>query len=415
MLIRNLVLDRQAKASWAERLRPSHLLFLLFFAVKPFYLGDPGTLQIADGIFLLSLLAFMIEGYNGMQIQRSAQYFGLFTLGVVLVNGFYAITTGSSEFLTHISYYLFNLLVILVFSQLMHNPRFLMGLLLLCIVNLLVQLGIQLSGGGRMYLNVRFMGTFTDPNQFSFSMFTSFLIAYLVNARLKDQGMGLPGPVILGLFLLAFYFIVQGSSTGMLLGMGSFALFFGLIFVFTGQRPVQMYLKVLLSIGLVLGFVLLVSYDYQAPAIDGSASSGSFLLARLFGKFDKVDAGGLQALLNERGINKLQAHPLQLLVGAGEGNWSRFPYSPFEVHSTFPGILFYYGAIPFLFLLRFLRDQLKGIPAMAWPVYLGLLMESLTLANQRQPAFWMIILLGSLLSQEEAALGPKNRGLRRRV
>ena len=39
---------------------------------------------------------------------------------------------------------------------------------------------------------------------------------------------------------------------------------------------------------------------------------------------------------------------------------------------------------------------MKHMSRMLVPAYLALLIESFTLANQRQPAFWILIVLGSL-------------------
>ncbi len=66
------------------------------------------------------------------------------------------------------------------------------------------------------------------------------------------------------------------------------------------------------------------------------------------------------------------------------------------MHSTLLGILFYYGILPFLVLMRWLRLNLRGVRKVLLPVYFALFIESMTLANQRQPVLWILILLGSL-------------------
>lgn len=66
-----------------------------------------------------------------------------------------------------------------------------------------------------------------------------------------------------------------------------------------------------------------------------------------------------------------------------------------EVHSTVLSIWFYYGIVPWLIWLVWCAKQVKGIKRSARYIYFAIGIECLTLINQRQPFFWMLLVLAS--------------------
>ena len=85
-----------------------------------------------------------------------------------------------------------------------------------------------------------------------------------------------------------------------------------------------------------------------------------------------------------------------------EGGEDRFEkvFHKTEIHSTFPAILFYYGLIPTYILIRWIYENIKKIRGQQFIIYIALLAESFTLANQRQALFWIIIVLATFLNKE---------------
>lgn len=382
----------------SDRLNISHWLFLLFWLLKPFYLWESGSMQVSDFIFLMSFGAWLVINRGNIFIEKNNLYFILFITITLVINTTYFLTLKDLSYLVSTLYYVYNFLVILIFSDFKHNKAFLKALLGASIFNLFVQLLIYILGLGEyMWGEYRFMGSFNDPNQFSFSVFTSFLIIYMLSQYFRSQGSRSLFIVVLGAFLLAFYFVVQGSSTGMLLGFVMFVLAMVVAIINLNKTPGFIFLKfmgILILIGL---FIFVAVMGVSSPDIDASPESNSFLFYRLTQKLDILGNDGFQALLKDRGIDKLVNYPQYLIYGVGEGSFmQRFPESPYEVHSTFPGILFSYGIIPLIVLCIWIWHQMKDVRLMLAPVYIALLVESLTLANQRQPAFWIIIMLGSL-------------------
>ena len=98
-----------------------------------------------------------------------------------------------------------------------------------------------------------------------------------------------------------------------------------------------------------------------------------------------------------------------MLYGAGQGDFYRFDkaISANEIHSSFPGMLFYYGIIPFAILLYWVFRNFSAGRNNPYVLlcYLAYFAETFTLTNQRQPLFWMIIVFASLKSIEAVENG----------
>ena len=382
----------------SDKLNISHWLFLLFWLLKPFYLWESGSIQVSDFVFLMSFAAWLVINRGNILIEGHNLYFFLFITFTLVINIAYLYILKDLSYLVSTFYYVYNFLVILIFSDFKHNKTFLKALLWASAFNLFVQLAILTLGlGSYFWGDFRFMGSFNDPNQFSFSMFTSFLIVYILSQYFYNQENHSRFTTVLVAFALAFYFVVQGSSTGMLLGFIVFVLMMVVSFINLEKTPAFVFLK-FSGILLIACIILIVAaMGFSGPSLEASPDSSSFLFFRMTQKLDILSGGGFEALLKDRGMDKIISYPFYLIFGAGEGSFiERFPESVYEVHSTFPGILFYYGIIPFIILCAWIWHHVKSIHLMLLPVYFALLMESLTLANQRQPAFWMIIILGSL-------------------
>lgn len=389
--------SKEERKARIDRLTPAHWLFLLFWVMKPFYLWGSGTMQISDFIAMFTFMVWFLQRRGSVVIDRRELTLMGFVGCTYLINGIYAAIYKDTSFLMSSAYYTYNLLVVILFRDLMENKRFLKALLWASASNVLVQLGVLVTGRGNYFWGVfRFMGTFNDPNQYAFSMLTSFLMVYVLASHFKDLEKQRKKAAVVFVFMLVFYFIIQGGSTGMLLGITAFTIALLMLFLLSAETPFFIFLKMLGVLLILMLGVALFTLDLSAPSIDGSVESSTFLIYRVFDKIGKVEGGGVGALFADRGIDKVFEHPIYWLIGAGEGGYFRFPGSNFEVHSTLLGILFYYGILPFLVLMRWLRLNLRGVRKVLLPVYFALFIESMTLANQRQPVLWILILLGSL-------------------
>lgn len=379
-----------------NRLNISHYLFLLFWMLKPFYLWESGTMQVSDFVFISSFVAWIIINRGSIHIEISNLYFITFVISAFAINLYYMIVYNDSGFMTSSLYYLYNAFVVIEFSEFKKNNLFLHRLLLSSIINLIIQLLILVLNLGNYYYGTRFMGSFNDPNQFSFSMFTMFLVIYILIQYFSVQESRAWITTVIFTFLLSFYFVIQGSSTGMLLGFASFSLILIRSFMNLRQTRFFIFLRVLGLILVVSVFLFIFVLGLYGMDTEAAPTSSSFLLHRLTNKFELLGQGGIFAILKDRGIDKLVTYPLNMIYGSGEGGFYRFYATPFEIHSTLPGILYYYGLIPFMILCIWIWRHLKNANLLLVPAFFALLIESFTLANQRQPVFWIIIILGEL-------------------
>lgn len=387
----------------SERLQIHHLLFLLFIALKPFYLRSSGTFQISDVVFVLSFIAWLFNKRGRVTLTNGNEYFSLFILCVFVINIVYTLiypesitsTRASDNLLVNILYYLYNFLVVIQFSDYTRHDPFLKSLLRISIVNIIFQAVVYMLGIGRYLADIRYQGTFNDPNQLSFFLFMSFLIVFILSSYFEDKSRKQSSFLVFGLFLIVFFLVSQAGSTGILLGIVAFSVSMIIAFLHSERGPAFFALRIIFA--LVMGIVIIV----LILGFSNISTSQNYMMQRVFEKINKAVVGGIKVLIEERGLDKVYKFPQYLFFGSGEGNYLRFATSAFEIHSTIPSILFTYGILPFLLLFKWVRMNLKHVYYVIIPAYIGLLFESLTLLNQRQPMFWMLILLGSLAYQHK--------------
>lgn len=391
-----------------DKLEIFHYLFLLFWVMKPFYLWSSGRMQISDFLFVLSFVFWLFNNRGRILAEKKDLLYFYFVVLTFVVNSLHSLLNSDSVFILSSIYYLYNLLMVLAINSYKSNDSFLKNLLLVSRVNILVQLLVLVLGTGRFFYNSsRYMGTFNDPNQFAFSMFTSFLLVYMLTGYFRQNAVNRKRSPVLLLYAITWYFVFRSGSTGMLLGMTSFAIFTAIAYLTRDNSRTLIVLRTvaIAFVIITLFYVLVVGFP------TGTFELNSDLMYRLELKLDQADSNGLVALLEERGIDKLYNYPEYVFIGAGDGLYGRFVDSAFEVHSTLPGALFYYGIIPFALLCVWLWTTLRGTSKMLVPVFAALFMESLTLANQRQPVFWMLIVLCGL-PQVKNSIGERRRNVR---
>ncbi len=385
--------------------------FYIFVFLKQFYLFPSGSIGPADIFLVLSgIMAFfgrMCQDKRKVLYREDFLWYA-FLAFVLLINGAYYILHGNREFLLYSLYWLYCALALWTFRTLM-SERFLSSVCAVCKLNLLLQAVILLSGRGRYFYETwggaRFMGTFNDPNQFAFFIFTMFLFLFLYYCNHREKRS------FLFFFAVAAFLIYCSKSTGVFIGMAVFLLvllwnWFWKTYRDSGKRIVWNVLLLMTAAGMV---VLLYSL-WPSPDFDIARTDYS-LLSRVQQKIWKLSNGNLADLLYDRSAERLVLWPKYLLYGAGEGNFARFlPGEEFikiitpgvfdvvhinEIHSSFFDVWFSYGFIPTLFLLCWIVKNVRAADRWQMAAILGILAESFTLMNCRQPFFWFILIYTS--------------------
>jgi hypothetical protein len=384
---------------------------LIYLLLKPFYLFSSGGLQIGDVFLILAFVIMLISlKFNPdtrkklLHIVNDNKHFVIFTFLALMINVLYFIGQTQFQFLLSTLYFIFILMAIVLFSFFFKDRSFLAKVSKVFKFNLAIQLGIFLLGIGKFYDPTRYMGTFNDPNQFGYYILISFFFIYAIRVLLNTKDRIVP------YFLITLFLIVLSASTGMLLGLGVF-LTLSLMRKIKNiaQLPYQSVRKVVYSIVtvcVIVAFILLpligMTSNNNNPVRD--AINNQIIVERLTQKVSQ--SGGSQdsglSFWEDRGYDKIIEYPVYTLFGAGQGAYDRFKLAAtdLEIHATFPSILFYYGIVPFSILMWWVYSRVKDSHPELLIMYVALLAESLTLSNQRQTLFWMIIVLGSLYSKK---------------
>lgn len=378
------------------------LFFLLFIFLKQFYLFPSGGMEAADvclfaSFFMLSCDCMIRRSERLFQL-KTEWLFYVFLASVVMINAYYGIRLGRSEFFKYTCFWIFNACAIWSFCYLTEygGKAFLTEINRVVKVNIGVQLLIYLSGHGRIFREywgaVRYQGTFNDPNQLAFFLFMMILLLYLYRCRFGDRSF----PVF---YVLALPVIAASKSTGILLGVFVFtilAVLYGL-YQIGCKKGVSVKVWIL---GICMGVLIFSLFLWWIwPAADFDVKTVDYnMLTRIQEKIWKVAHGGLLGLFLDRGIEKLVLYPQYLLYGAGEGGFDRFTLASQvnEIHCCLFSVMFCYGLIPTSCLLIWLGRKLRRIDAAMVCAVIGLLAESFFLVNYRQPMFWMILLYGSV-------------------
>lgn len=366
--------------------------FLIFWVVKPFYLLPSGTFQIGDLFLVISfgVVAYAEHFKISSLCSKEDKYLRVFLLFVIVINSIYGIYYQEVAFLKSILYFIFNYMVIIVFRKLTLEDMFLPLFEKCCKLNLWIQLAVFLLGGGAYYEPGRYMGTYNDPNQFGFAVITAYLILFSINQKTKTKYNWI-------YFLLSSFLVIKSASMGMLLLLITFV-FINIIYItiFADKEKRKRRIKILLlviiavvALGVVLVFLNKNSFITNQVQV---------FINRVAKKFKEAGSNNIfEVIVYDRNLHAFVNHPISVLYGSGEGLMNRYGVTNLEIHCTWIALLFGYGIIPTVFLIKWIKTNLKSMPFRMAGVYIGLFVEASVLVNYRQPAFWILLILVSVL------------------
>ena len=378
------------------------MLLCLALFLKPFYILPSGTFQLGDLCLVLALFALAVKQRTAFSIEKNDLALALFVLCVIVINSIYFAIYRASDFIIQTVYYIFNLFAVVLFRKEMLNKSFMSQLTTVLRADIYIQVIIYLLHLGRWYGGsftggTRYMGTFNDPNQLAFFIFCCYVFIQISHAKLDTR---------VSIFdeLASLFVILQTASTGMLLGLCLVILpkLVMLLKRFIGKLVFGKMGLVVASICLAILIPLGVLYATNGE----TKANNTFVFERLEQKIQKVAGANSgktdfnDSIVADRQLDKLILYPEKLLYGAGQGDFQRFDraVSANEIHSSFPGMLFYYGVGPFVVLMVWVFGNFKR----GWNnpylilIYFAYFAETFTLTNQRQPLFWMMMVVASL-------------------
>lgn len=366
------------------------VFYFLFWLIKPFYLGENGSLQIGDLFLGFSFLFLWLGDGFSINLRKIDNYFYLFFVSVCVINIFYFMIHLESAFLKPILYYTFNFMVIYLYREFESTDNFYHNFARVLKINILIQIVVFITGKGEWFGEIRYMGTYNDPNQLAFGVLSTYCLLFCISRKINIKFRWL-------YFSLSVFIIYQSSSTGMLMAI---AILFVCEQYFKLSDIKDNFAKTFYIIYLVIISVVFFLIGMELFKIIMGGQTKIIFLERIGFKLNRQDSF-IESFIDDRSLEPIVNKPIYMLFGSGEALMTRFAHeSTGELHSTWFGLLFYYGIIPFLFLITWIKHNFKKIDLYIVPVYASVFIEAFTLINHRQPSFWTLIALAHVLKRK---------------
>ena len=367
----------------------TNILLLLFILLRPFYVRASGQVQPADGFLMLYFFCTVYRDFKAQVLIpniKKNKLFYIFLVLAIMINAFYHKVVPDPRFLFSSLYLVYMGVVVYSYDSGI-NKGLIDKIRYILYGNLMIQFLIYSSGLGRLYYELweegatRYMGTFTDPNQFGFYIFIVLLFAYLTKHEKMDTYL-FPITSIMGIFL-----VIQSKSLAAFLGLAVLYTLALLRFIsekFRVNKVILCVMLILTTTGVVYYFI--PTSDFRIEDVEYTTVN------RIRYKiYNIIYADGIKDILRERAAEKIINYPEYFIYGAGEGNYERYYPEPVnEIHSSFINLFFSYGLIPFAILMGWFKKRLKGLNAVSLVCFITILMESMFLVNYRQALFWVL-------------------------
>jgi len=341
----------------------------LFFS--QFYILPSGLPQISH---FLILMGFLVVIYKGVPLyfNISCKIFFIFLIYVSVINIFWAVFSVSETYLISLMYWIFNFSTFLYIVNVNKiNLKYFDYIILASYLILLIGYALSL---GRFDFHPRYNGFFNDPNQMAFWVLCTLSISFIGLNNLK-----------LPILFLAIILILLTMSRSAIIGL----FFVVLGFFIQEQFNVRQLLNKLTLIVLFI-FGLFFIYIYYNEKFESVVS-----------RFEEADIGDQADI---RGYTALIKFPEYLIFGAGQGQYDRFSETGHEIHSTWAGLLFYYGIVGTLIFLSFLFSILSRLPLQKKIIFLGPLFYGFSTYGLRTSIVWFYIAIYFLYAYKKIQL-----------
>lgn len=345
----------------------SKLFLLLGIISTPFYIFSSGSLQPSHFCLLLFVLSWLIYK-KGFYVEKNLFLLTMpFFIYVILVNLIYSIYYQDTSFFSYPLNLTFDFLVLfslVSFLQNIDNNQIgKIPYLMFFVLNMLFC--IWFFGFGEYKFYPRYNGYFNDPNQMAFFVLCVATIASLYIKNIYFY--------LLVIFLSLALILFTQSRSAMI---GVFMLLTSLFFLYWKGNINS--IIVFFALLFLVSIFILLSFDY--------ISQISYIQS-VSERFADTDIGEQSDV---RGYTRIVNYTEYLLFGAGQGLDMRFN-SPVEIHSTWAGILFYYGIVGMSLFLILIINILKNLNIYQKILFLVPLMYSFSTFGARTVIFWILV------------------------
>jgi len=347
-------------------IRDKSIIYLILFSffLSQFYFWSSGVPQFSH-IFIMGAILLLFSKSSKINIEYS-NIILLFVAYAICVNFAWYLIVLDSSYMMSTVYWIFNLLFFLLMMNLnqVQINFFYEKLLFLIPFSYIVEIIIWASNLGRYDFEPRYNGLFNDPNQMAFWVLSSCAIYLYISGN---------GFKKITVYFLALFLILLTMSRSA--SIGFLMLTLGLIFSQKGDLNKRIFV----FIGTLLLFGSLSYFLYNLGVFDSIA-------LRFMEGLDQRDSQ-----VEGRGLFSFLDYPQYLIFGAGQG--AHWLYNPTgnEIHSTWLGILFYYGIIGISLFLIFLYQIFKKLSLSNKMILLGPMLYGFTTYSARTIIFWFLL------------------------
>ncbi len=347
-------------------IRDKSIIYLILFSffLSQFYFWSSGVPQFSH-IFIMGAILLLFSKSSKINIEYS-NIILLFVAYAICINFAWYLIVLDSSYMMSTVYWIFNLLFFLLMMNLnqVQINFFYEKLLFLIPFSYIVEIIIWASNLGRYDFEPRYNGLFNDPNQMAFWVLSSCAIYLYISGNSFKK---------ITVYFLALFLILLTMSRSA--SIGFLMLTLGLIFSQKGDLNKRIFV----FIGTLVLFGSLSYFLYNLGVFDSIA-------LRFMEGLDQRDSQ-----VEGRGLFSFLDYPQYLIFGAGQG--AHWLYNPTgnEIHSTWLGILFYYGIIGISLFLIFLYQIFKKLSLSNKMILLGPMLYGFTTYSARTIIFWFLL------------------------
>lgn len=350
-----------------------NISLILFVAFSGVYLWQSGLPQLSHLVILFASTIFISKV---KKIPFTKSYFLLFAFLVYsfVINFYYFVIYEDLQFVISSIQVFFNFyLLIIVVAMLGKVGNAYSSIVFGVVIGYTIQWFVLLLGIGNYTLYPRYSGTFNDPNQMAFWL----LSTYSIFLSLKDW-VKINNYFSIFLHLSFLIFISMTISRSAILAIIFFTVVF---FLWKILKSSKIYFF-LLSL-LVFLFLSIIPLFLQH-------TSENIVI-------DRLTNLELEKQADERGYTRFSEYPEYIILGSGQGEHKRFnakkspDFLNVEMHTTWGGLLFYYGLFGFVSIAIFLLTVLLKVSSFNRIVLLSTFVYGISTYSFRTPIFWFLL------------------------
>ncbi|WP_180078356.1 O-antigen ligase [Acinetobacter sp. YH12208] len=339
-------------------------LVLFSFFLSQFYFWSSGIPQFSH-IFIMGAILLLFNKSSSINIEYS-NIILLFVAYAICINfAWYLIVLDSSYMMSTI-YWVFNLLFFLLMMNLnqVQINFFHEKLLFLIPFSYVIEIIIWASNLGRYDFDPRYNGLFNDPNQMAFWVLSTCAIYLYISGSNSKK---------IIVYSLALFLILLTMSRSASIGF----LMLTLGFIFSQKGDLNK--RIFVFFGTLVFFGVLSYFLYNMGVFDN-------VVLRFIEGLNQRDSQ-----VEGRGLFSFFDYPQYLIFGAGQGAYWLYNPTGNEIHSTWLGILFYYGIVGIFLFLIFLYQIFRKLSLSNKMILLGPMLYGFTTYSARTLIFWFLL------------------------